>query len=100
MMHMCPASYSGPSFGARTVVFARAGSGRGEARSRCLDLEELEILMGMVGAGHSLTRTARTEDVSMWLERDLKALVSAECGHGASASQRSRRAPRGLARSA
>jgi hypothetical protein len=43
-----------------------------------LDLEELEILMGIVAAGHSLTAVLERKTSPMWLGRDFKALVSEE----------------------
>lgn len=68
-----------------------------------LDLEELEILMGIVGAGHSLTGLLERKTSPMWLERDLKALVSAEyqprgIGKSAFISQANHRAFRAIKR--
>jgi hypothetical protein len=68
-----------------------------------LDLEELEILMGIVGAGHSLTGVLERKTSPLWLERDMKALVSAEyhardIGDSAFISQANRRAFKAIKR--
>lgn len=46
-----------------------------------LDLEEVEILFGLVGAGVSLITLLERKTSPLWLERDFKAMVSEEFSH-------------------
>jgi hypothetical protein len=68
-----------------------------------LDLEELELLMGFVAAGHSLTEALERKTSEIWRERDFKSLVHEELAHRWSGevdfvNEEQRRAMRGIKR--
>jgi hypothetical protein len=46
-----------------------------------LDLEELELLMGVITESHSLTTILERKTSPPWRERDFKAMLSTEFAH-------------------
>jgi hypothetical protein len=53
-----------------------------------IDLEELEMLMGIVSEGHSLTEILERKVTDLWVSRDMKSLIHDEFGHRWSGSSR------------